>query len=547
MNPDLIEELKVQIKGDIDVRPDILKVYSKDASICTMMPKVIIYPKDTKDVSAVVRFVAENKTKNPDLSITVRGAGTDMSGGAIGESIILDMTRYMKGIVEWKGNSVRLKPGTFFRDLENVAEKRGLFLPSFPASHMWCTVGGVVANNAGGEKTLVYGQTIRYVKELKLILSDGNEYTVAPLTRMELERKIAKEDFEGDFYRHLHYMISKNSDLIRRNKPRTKKNSSGYYLWDVWVDEYFDLSKLFVGSQGTLGVITEIVFELVKKPKEKRMLTVFLKEIKPVSLLVNEVLTFSPESIESYDEKTVKLAVKYFPDLIRGKNFKEKVSMFVKFLPEFICFFFYGFPKMIVIIEFGGEKVIDVEFKINELRKRLLIRGFHVHKVSSDTEAKKYWMIRRESYNLLRKHSEEKQVAPFIEDIIVPVENLNEFIPKLDELLNSYNLNYSIAGHAGSGNFHIFPLMNFSYIDHKKIILDISEKVYDLVASYGGSITAEHNDGIIRTPFLSKIFSPEMIGLFYETKKIFDPLNIFNPMKKVGATKEYLRERLKTS
>lgn len=545
MSPDLIEGLKQIIKGDLDIRPEILKVYSNDASICTMIPKVIIYPKDSADISSIVCFVSENKAKNLDLSITVRGAGTDMSGGAIGESIILDMTRYMKGIINWQDNLVRLHPGTFFRDLERQADKKGLFLPSFPASHMWCTVGGMVANNSGGEKTLVYGQTIKYVKELKVVLSDGKEYTIKPLTRMELEQKIGRDGFEGEFYRHLHYILSKNSDLIRRNKPKTKKNSSGFYLWDIWIDELFDLTKLFVGSQGTLCVITEVVFELVKKPKETRMLTVFLKDINPVSILVNETLAFSPESIESYDDKTVRLAVKYFPDLVRSKKFIEKIHMFIKFLPEFISFFFYGFPKMIVMVEFGGDKTIDVEFKINELRKRLLMRGFHVHKVSSKKEANKYWSIRRESFNLLRKHSGGKKVATFIEDLVVPVENLNEFLPKLDNILDSYNLTYSIAGHAGSGNFHIFPLMNFSFINHKKMVLEISEKVYDLVANYGGSITAEHNDGIIRTPFLNKIFSQEMLALFSETKQIFDPLNIFNPMKKIGATKDYLRDRLR--
>ena len=158
--------------------------------------------------------------------------------------------------------------------------------------------------------------------------------------------------------------------------------------------------------------------------------------------------------------------------------------------------------------------------------------------VKDKAAGEKYWMIRRDSFNLLRNHFQGKRTAPFIDDIIVPPATLPQFIPAIRTILDTHKLSYSIAGHAGNGNFHIIPLIDTDATLSEKMILDVSEEVYSLVIRLGGSITAEHNDGIIRTPYLTDMFGPEMVALFAELKKIFDPQNIFNPGKKVGLTKK---------
>ena len=170
-----------------------------------------------------------------------------------------------------------------------------------------------------------------------------------------------------------------------------------------------------------------------------------------------------------------------------------------------------------------------------------------MRRAKNDFDSEKYWTIRRQSFNLLRKHVRGRRTAPFVDDVIVPPQYLPEFLPKMRKILDDYGLLYTIAGHAGDGNFHIIPLMDMRDTKNMKAIGEVSDKVYDLVLSYHGSTTAEHNDGIIRTPYLLKMFGPEIIALFAKTKNTFDPQNIFNPGKKVGGTKQYMMEHISAS
>jgi FAD/FMN-containing dehydrogenase len=204
-----------------------------------------------------------------------------------------------------------------------------------------------------------------------------------------------------------------------------------------------------------------------------------------------------------------------------------------------------GIPKLILMIEFAGHSEEEVKNKLEEVKEKIKHFGFHMHIARSSAEAEKYWKIRHESFNLLRKHSGGKRTAPFIDDIIVKPEYLPEFLPQVRALLDEYKLDYTVAGHLGNGNFHIIPLMDLKSPFSSGIILELSEKIYTLVKKYNGSITAEHNDGIIRTPYLKQQFGEEVVELFRQTKEIFDPLNIFNPGKKVGGTFEDIKRAIK--
>jgi FAD/FMN-containing dehydrogenase len=553
MKPEILEQLRSVFNGDMYTDPVVLKEYSRDASVCEIIPQVVLCPKTIEDVKSIVKFVSSN----PGLSITVRAAGTDMSGAAIGESIILDVNKYIQGIVSWgtigkNEAEITVLPGTFYRDFEKETMSKGFFLPSYPASKLINTVGGMVGNNSAGEKTLTYGQTEKYVKSLKVILRDGNEYFVKPLNKIELDKKLAQNDLEGELYKSVWKIVSENADEIKSAKPITSKNSAGFAMWNIWNDEnfkesddFFDLTKAIVGSQGTLGIVSEITFKLVPVHLKSQMLVVFMPSLDPIGPLVKDILTFSPTSLESYDEETIKLAVKYFRDLPHQAKWWSFLKLAWDFMPEFQMVRSGGIPKLVLLIEFTGDTDDEIAEKIKKLDA--LIKDKYYLKteyVTSPSKAKKFWTIRRESYNLLRKHAEGKKIATFIEDVIVPPEHLPEFIPQYREILHSYNLTYSIAGHAGSGNFHVFPLMDFKNPEHIENIIEISKKVYNLVTQYKGSITAEHSDGIVRAPFLSKMFTPKTLELFVELKKSFDPQNIFNPGKKVGATVEYFKNHI---
>lgn len=224
-------------------------------------------------------------------------------------------------------------------------------------------------------------------------------------------------------------------------------------------------------------------------------------------------------------------------------------SLFFKFIPEAIMILTGGMPKLVLIAEFTGDDEEEIDRKLEEVRSQVRSK-FNIKTLvtHTDAEAEKYWTIRRESFSLLRKHVGDKHTAPFIDDVVVHVGQLPVFLPKLNELVGQYKgLTYTIAGHAGDANFHVIPLMDFRKEENRKAIPELSEKVYDLIASMHGSITGEHNDGLIRTPYLKKMFSPEILELFDRTKKIFDPQNIFNPGKKVGGNFDYAMSHIRKS
>jgi len=204
------------------------------------------------------------------------------------------------------------------------------------------------------------------------------------------------------------------------------------------------------------------------------------------------------------------------------------------FLPELKMMISGGFPKLILLAEFAGENEEKVNKQCIILKEKIKHFKLNVHITKSEAEAGKYWDIRHDSFALLRKHVKGKRTAPFIDDIIVQPLFLPKFIPELNQILSKYDITYTIAGHAGDGNFHIIPLMDFNRDDTIKIISELSDKVFDLVLKYKGSITAEHNDGLVRSFYLRKMYGERIYNLFKETKKIFDSKEIFNPRKKVS-------------
>ncbi len=545
---ELKDNLQKIVKGKVIDDPASLKTYSKDASIFEITPKIIVVPKDSEDIKAVVKYINEHPELK--LSITPRSAGTDMSGAAIGEGIILDMTKHINQLISIDKDSAIVQPGMFYRDFEVETLKHDLLLPCYPASRELNTVGGMVGNNSAGEKTLSFGQTENYVKQLKAILADGNEYLIKPLNKAELNKKIAQNDFEGRLYKQIFELVSKNDKLIKEAEPKVTKNSTGYLLWKVWDGETFDLTKLIIGSQGTLGVITEIEFKLVTPKKFSQLLVIFLYNLDNLGNVVNKVLEYKPESFESYDDQTVKFAAKFWTEVLKIIKPHSIIKLLINFIPEALMIIRYGFPKLILMAEFTGDSPEEVYKKAGSAQES--IKSYHLQsRLTRDKDdVKKYWVIRRESFNLFRHHATKgRRTAPIMDDIIVPPQTLPEFLPKLQKLMEPYkkDIVYTIAGHIGNGNFHIIPLMNFNDKRHTQIISELPRKVYELVFEYKGSMSAEHNDGLIRGPYLEMMYGKNIVSLFKQVKEIFDKEGIFNPHKKVEATFEYANKHTVTS
>jgi len=544
---DLKTQIQKVVRGDVIDTPDVLDTFSKDASIFVVRPALVIAPKDSEDIQALVQFVDDHQ--EIDLSLTPRSAGTCMSGGPLSESLVLDMTKYFDKVIKVGDDYAITEPGVYYRNFEKETLKKNLLLPCYTSSRELNTVGGMVGNNSAGEKTLSYGQTERWVKELKVVLSDGEQHTIKPLTKRELEAKVKDKSFEGKLYKQVSGLIERNWELIQKHRPLTSKNSTGLYLWNVWdaQRQVFDLNKLIVGSQGTLGIVTEIKFQLVKPKTQKAMLEVELGSLDQLDKVVLDVLQFKPESFECFDDQTIKFSYRFIPDF--KEDFKKHNSdpVQLKLLPGFMRDLFRKLPKIVLIAEFTGDSVEEVTNQAEAAHESLKKFSKITTRVVPAGDSDKYWILRRDSFNILRHHSGKTlRTAPFIDDIVVQVEKLPLFLPRLQKVMAQYRkkIIYTIAGHIGNGNFHIIPLMDMHKKEMRDLIPEIQEKVFSLVFEFGGSMAAEHNDGLVRGAYLEKMYGTEMLQLFKAVKKIFDPKGIFNPHKKMDATHEYSQAHL---
>lgn len=546
-NIDVIKQKLKQVgfRGDINDSASILDEYSHDASLFELRPQLVVAPKNSKDLEELVGVVAANKATMPELSLTARSAGTDMSGGAINDSIIVDFKKYFTKIEKVTSTEAKVQPGVFYRDFEVETLKKKALMPTYPASRDLCTIGGMVNNNSGGEKSLEFGKTIDFVTELKVVFADGIERTVRPLTQPELAKKMAQKDFEGKVYRELFHLIESNYNKIRSAKPNVSKNSTGYNLWDVWDRDsgIFDLTKLIIGAQGTLGLTTDVQFRLVPARAHSGLLVIFLRDLGHLGELINTVLRHKPATFESFDDATLLLSIRFMPYFLKMLGVKAFLKLVIGLIPDAFQLL-HGIPKLVMMVEFNGETHEEVRYKIKALHKELGVKRAYyeingMEEDDSEIKSEKFWIMRRQSFNLLRHKVHDKHTAPFIDDLIVNPPYLVDFLPRLRRIIHKYKLFATIAGHMGDGNFHIIPLMKLEDPKERAKLLPAMKEVNELVLQYRGSLSGEHNDGLIRGPWLEQMYGKEMLKIFKQAKHIMDPENIFNPHKKADADWDY--------
>lgn len=543
---DVVQSLKkVGFKGDLDSAPATLEAFSHDASMFELRPELVVAPKDTKDLERLVSTVANLKKKHPKLSLTARSAGTDMSGAAINDSIIIDFRKYFTAIKAVDSHKAHVEPGVLYRDFEAETFKHQALMPSYPASRDLASVGGMVNNNSGGEKSLEFGKTQDFVTELEFVFADGVARTVKPLNKSELAKKMKQKDFEGTVYRELYELIESNYEVIKNAKPKVSKNSTGYNLWDVWDREtgVFDLTQLIVGAQGTLGFVSDIHFDLVRHRPHSGLLILFMRDINALGETVNKVLESKPASFECFDDNTLFFIMKYMIYFAKTLGIWGLVKLAFSLIPEGLQLL-RGVPKMVLMVEFNGETEAEVRRKVHELhrtlgkqRARYEINGFEEDPTEGKSE--KFWIMRRQAFNLLRHTVRDKHTAPFIDDLVVNPPYLPDFLPKIRAIIKKYKLLATVQGHIGDGNFHIIPLMKLEDKKERAKLLPAMKEVNRLVLKYRGSLSGEHNDGLVRGPWLEEMYGSEVLNLFKQAKHIMDPDNICNPHKKSDANWEY--------
>lgn len=535
----------VGFRGDLEDSSETIEKYSHDASMFEIKPKLVVAPKSADDVEKLITLVAKEKKQDPSLSVTARGAGTCMSGGTINDSIIVDFSRYFTKVLSVAHTKARTQPGVFFRDFDRLTIAHDSLLPSYPASRDMCTMGGMVNNNAGGEKSLEYGKTEKYILELDFVFADGVKRVVKPLNRQGLIKKMAQKDFEGRVYKEMYELIEDNYDAIKAAKPHVSKDSTGYHIWNVWDRDsgIFDLTQVIVGAQGTLGFVTETEFKLVKRRKHSGLLVLFMRDIDDIGELIPKVIKHNPATFESFDDATLRLSIRFMPSFLKMLGLRKFIHLGFSLLPDGLQLL-KGFPKLVLMIEFNGNTEQEVLGKIQSLHKELgkhraryEINGFEEDPTEGKSE--KFWIMRRQSFQLLRSKVKDKHTAPFIDDFVVSPKHLAEFLPKIRRIIKKYKLFATMAGHMGDGNFHIIPLMKLEDPKDRSKLLPAMKEVNHLVLKYGGSLSGEHNDGLVRGPWLKEMYGDKVLEIFKKTKHIFDPDNIFNPHKKADADWDY--------
>lgn len=518
--------LQEHIVGEVLSSASVRKYFSTDGSIFEIMPSMIVYPKNVSDVRKVTRFSWQLSEKGHVLPVTPRGRGSDQSGGAIGKGIILVFPAHMNRLLELdtKQRLARVQPGLNYLALQQALHTHGLCLPPYPASIDYSTVGGSIAKNSSGEKSIKYGDTRKYVEGLEVVLADGELIQTSRLNKRELNRKKGLTNFEGEIYRQLDGLISDNWELIQQHGelPGVSRNSAGYALGQVKrKDGSFDLTPLIVGSQGTLGIVTEAIMRLEPYSPKSTLMVVCFEDLAEANSAVTELLKLEPSALEMVDRNLLEMTERISPNRLKG-------------LIE------PPYPEIVLLCEFDDAS----EHKQSSRAKRAekLLKNYRTSYKTSDDydEQQKLWAICHSAAALIAHSDQNTKALPIIEDGVVPRERLQEFITGIYALFEKYRLEVALWGHAGDANLHLQPFLDLSKVGDRQKVIKIMDDYYELIAQLGGSTAGEHGDGRLRGPYLPQVFGPEMYQLFQEVKRIFDPYNMFNPGVKIDVNKDDL-------
>lgn len=521
--------LQEHIVGEVLSSASVRKYFSTDGGVFEVTPSMVVYPKNVSDVRKVTRFSWQLSEKGHVLPVTARGRGSDQGGAAIGKGIVMVFPAHMNRLLELdtKQRLARVQPGMNYLAFQEAVKTHGLFLPPYPSSIDYATLGGSIANNAAGEKTVKYGDTRKYVDGLEVVLADGELIQTTRLNKRDLNKKKGLTNFEGEIYRQLDGVISDNWDLIQQHAelPGVSKNSAGYALGQVKrKDGSFDLTPLFVGSQGTLGIMTEAIIRLETYQPKTTLMVICFEDLTEANAAVAELLKLEPSALEMVDKHLLETIGRISPNRLKG-------------LIE------PPYPEIVLLCEFDDEHKQGAKSK----KAEKLLKDYRTsYKVSDDyEEQQKLWSIRHSAAALITYADDELKAVPIIEDGIVPRDRLQEFITGIYALFEKYHLEVALWGHAGDANLHMQPFLDLSKLGDRQKIFKIADDYYDLVLKLGGSTAGEHNDGRLRGLYLPKVYGEEMYQLFQDVKKIFDPYNMFNPGVKIDVNREELTKHLR--
>lgn len=522
--------LQEHLLGEILTSSDVREYFATDGSVFTVTPSAIAYPRNENDVRKIARFTWQLAERGRVIPITGRGKGSDQAGAALGSGLMVVFPAHMNKILELDGKNgnVVVEPGIVYGRLQQVLHTHGRFLPPYPSSIDFSTIGGAIANNASGEKTIKYGSTRDYVKSLRVVLANGEIIETKRLSKRELNKKMGLSSFEGEIYRNLDKLIEDNKQLIQQIDLAVTKNSAGYDIVDVKQKNTLDLTPLIVGSQGTLGLVTEATLKTEPYNSHTTLIAAFFDDLTVAKNAVLDLckLPEMPSAIEMVDENLLKFLDEHFPNQLKGIVNKP-------------------FHKLILLVEFDSHN--------ERVRKRLTKKAIKIinkYGAEYQTETKpeekeKLWKIRHSAAIAISHTDGNKKALPIVEDGIVPLNRFSEYIDGVYKIFDKYKLKIALWGHAGNANLHMQPFLDLGQIGDRQKIFKIIDEYYNLVISLGGSTSGEHSDGRLRAPYLSKLYGEQVYELFRKIKTIFDPYGTLNPGVKIDVSIEDIKPLLR--
>ncbi len=514
---DLAADLRDAVSGAVRFDEYAQILYATDGSVYQARPAGVVYPEDVADVRAAVESAA-----NHEVPILPRGAGSSLAGQTVGPGcVVLDMSRHMDGLLDVDPEAQRatIQPGIVQDDLDAHLDEYGLKFAPDPASSNRSTVGGGVGNNSTGAHSVRYGITDAYTEEVKAILPDGSLLHARPvvLDSEEYEGIVAKDDREAHVYETVRGLVEDHEDEIEARYPELKRRVSGYNLDRVIYEnddgeEVINLSKLFVGSEGTLGVIVEATVGLVTVPEETALVLYCFEGVVDAMEAVPEALEFDVSAVELMDDEVFRLAAG-----------SDGYSEYVEPIPS-------G-TKAALMLEYDSELHDDFEAAIGETNEHFVDGGkaFDAVEAYSEKAQTDIWELRKAAIPLLMSLEGDPKPYPFIEDATVPPGELAEYVQKFEGVLDDHGTSAAYFAHAGSGTLHIRPILNLKEEDGIEKMHSITDDVTDLVLEHHGAFSGEHGDGMARTEFNPKMYGEDLWHAFKEVKTAFDPEWLMHP------------------
>jgi FAD/FMN-containing dehydrogenase/Fe-S oxidoreductase len=519
ITPEAVQEaLAGRIAGDVWTDRFSLTAYSTAACIYKILPLGVVVPKDAADVETAVKTAGEL-----GVPVIPRGAGSGLCGQALGRGIILDFTKYMKAILEIDeaARIVRVQPGAVTGQVNEALAARGLMLGPDPSSEPFCTIGGNLGNNASGSRGIRYGSMKDYVAWLDVVLADGSKVRLEPMATGD--PRLSAAESRGDLFARIvsgtRRLVADSADLIRRRQPHTSKNSAGYNVFEVLRDGLYDLTRLVVGSEGTLAVIVQAGIRVLPKPSQRASVLLWFADLEKAGEAVDHVLGLGPSACEIME--------RHFLDIVRADGTVPK-----QYLPKE--------ADTVLLVEFLTDSRQENESSISAVRRRIIDElhlAFGAIDAYDPKEQERLWLVRKRAVQILQRLPGPTRITPFIEDVVVPPKRLVEYIHGLREIFARFGVEAAVYGHAGDSNLHARPLLDLRRPEDVARMKGIADAVAHLTVNLGGTISCEHGDGLTRSGYLELQFG-ELYGVMRQVKQLWDPAGVLNPGKVITDLRE---------